>query len=150
MTSLDYSIRVRTGFTAFGVSCFMYVAAFVVLWFLSGRAPAPRVAAPSHVRPAVASDLDESLAEMDRANQGLVATVAAWLAISAFWVVFSLVFVAVQVLAVIAGIIFVAKDTKERGVENAPLWIILVIVGGLLGLVAYLVFRPAGKSERVA
>lgn len=46
-------------------------------------------------------------------------------------------------LLVILGLAWVAKDAKARGMEGA-LWVIIVLISGILGLLVYLVARPAG------
>ncbi len=44
----------------------------------------------------------------------------------------------------IALLIWVAKDAKNRGMENPVLWMILVMFTGIIGLVIYLCTRPSG------
>ena len=45
----------------------------------------------------------------------------------------------------IAILVWVAKDAKSRGMDNAVLWMILVMVIGVIGLVIYLLARPQGN-----
>jgi ABC-type tungstate transport system substrate-binding protein len=45
----------------------------------------------------------------------------------------------------IALLVWVAKDAKARGMDNAVLWMILVIVTGLIGLIVYLLARTQGN-----
>jgi putative component of membrane protein insertase Oxa1/YidC/SpoIIIJ protein YidD len=52
--------------------------------------------------------------------------------------------VALFVLSVIL-LIWVAKDAKNRGVDNPILWMILVFFTGVIGLVIYLAVRPSGN-----
>jgi hypothetical protein len=54
--------------------------------------------------------------------------------------------------AVIAGIVvnilllvWVAKDAKSRGMDNAVVWVLLVVFTGLIGLLVYILSRPAGE-----
>ena len=55
-------------------------------------------------------------------------------------------FVGFIVLAVIALnvalLVWVAKDAKNRGMDNAVLWMILVMLTGLIGLIIYILTRP--------
>ncbi|MGA3023890.1 MAG: hypothetical protein ABSF98_03875 [Bryobacteraceae bacterium] len=52
----------------------------------------------------------------------------------------------VAVLALhIAILVWVARDAKSRGMDNAVLWMILVLVTGLIGLVVYLLARTQGN-----
>ena len=44
----------------------------------------------------------------------------------------------------IAILVWVAKDAKARGMDNSILWMVLVMCTGLLGLIIYLLARPAG------
>ena len=53
-------------------------------------------------------------------------------------------FLAVIVALHIAILVWVAKDAKARGMDNAVLWMILVIVTGLIGLVVYILARTQG------
>jgi phospholipase D-like protein len=41
--------------------------------------------------------------------------------------------------------IWVSRDAKARGMDNATLWVVLVIFLGLIGLVIYLIVRPKGN-----
>jgi len=45
----------------------------------------------------------------------------------------------------IALLVWVARDAKNRGMDNAILWMILVMVTGLIGLIIYLLTRPKGS-----
>jgi hypothetical protein len=48
-------------------------------------------------------------------------------------------------VAIIIGMaVFVYKDAKKRGMDNAVLLTILTVVTGPLGLIIYLVMRPKG------
>ena len=42
-------------------------------------------------------------------------------------------------------LIWVAKDAKARGMDNAVLWMIVVFFIGLIGLIIYLFSRPTGN-----
>lgn len=44
----------------------------------------------------------------------------------------------------IALLIWVARDSKSRGMDNSVMWMILVMFTGLLGLVIYIFSRPQG------
>src|SRR5881394_2737329 len=54
-----------------------------------------------------------------------------------------LVLVGIIILNV-ALLIWVAKDSKARGLDNSVLWMILVMFTGVLGLVIYIFSRPKG------
>ena len=41
----------------------------------------------------------------------------------------------------IAVAVWVYKDAKKRG-ENAALWLVIIIFGGLIGLLIWFAFRP--------
>lgn len=45
----------------------------------------------------------------------------------------------------IAILVWVAKDSKARGMDNSVLWMILVMITGVLGLIIYLFARPQGN-----
>jgi hypothetical protein len=45
----------------------------------------------------------------------------------------------------IALLIWVARDAKNRGMDNPVLWMILVMFTGIIGLVVYLFVRPPGS-----
>ena len=42
----------------------------------------------------------------------------------------------------IALLIWVARDAKSRGMDNAVIWMILVMLTGIIGLIIYLFTRP--------
>jgi hypothetical protein len=45
----------------------------------------------------------------------------------------------------VALLIWVARDAKARGMDNAVLWMILVMVTSVIGLVIYIYSRPKGE-----
>lgn len=59
--------------------------------------------------------------------------------------VVSLVISIVSLVVWIFVVIWVAKDAKARGMDNGGLWVVLVLFLGLVGLIIYLVVRPAGE-----
>jgi hypothetical protein len=50
----------------------------------------------------------------------------------------------------IALLIWVAKDAKSRGMDNAVVWMILVMCTSVIGLVIYLNSRPKGELIKCA
>ncbi|MGZ8845361.1 MAG: PLDc N-terminal domain-containing protein [Pyrinomonadaceae bacterium] len=44
----------------------------------------------------------------------------------------------------IALLIWVAKDSKARGMDNSVMWMILVIFTSWVGLIIYILSRPKG------
>jgi len=44
----------------------------------------------------------------------------------------------------IALLVWVAKDAKARGMDNAVVWMVLVMCTSVLGLVIYILSRPKG------
>jgi hypothetical protein len=57
-----------------------------------------------------------------------------------------LIFFIVGIIALnIALLVWVARDSKNRGMDNSVLWMILVMVTGILGLIIYLFARPQGN-----
>ena len=59
--------------------------------------------------------------------------------------VFLIVFAICWIALVIYLWVWVARDAKARGLDNAVLWMVLVIFTGLLGLIIYLLARPKGN-----
>ena len=45
----------------------------------------------------------------------------------------------------IALLVWVAKDAKNRGMDNAVLWMILVMLTGIIGFIIYILVRPQGN-----
>jgi hypothetical protein len=55
------------------------------------------------------------------------------------------IFIFIAIIAInIALLVWVAKDSKSRGMDNSVLWMILVMFTGVIGLVIYLLARPQG------
>jgi hypothetical protein len=55
----------------------------------------------------------------------------------------------VIVLAIdIAVAVWINKDAKARGLENATMWTVLGFFLGLLGLLIYILARPQGPTSR--
>ena len=55
-----------------------------------------------------------------------------------------IVFIAVN----IAMIVWVAKDSKARGMDNSIVWMLLVLFTSVIGLIIYILTRP--KGDKVA
>jgi hypothetical protein len=56
-----------------------------------------------------------------------------------------LLIIPVVVIALnIALLIWVHKDAKSRGMDNAPMWMLLVMCMSVIGLILYLHARPVG------
>lgn len=54
-------------------------------------------------------------------------------------------FVIIAFIAInIALLVWVAKDAKNRGMDNSVLWMILVMLTGIIGLIIYILVRPQG------
>jgi hypothetical protein len=45
----------------------------------------------------------------------------------------------------IALLVWVARDAKARGMDNAVLWMVLVLFTSVLGLIIYIFSRPQGE-----
>ena len=62
-----------------------------------------------------------------------------------------LVFIVLAAFAInIALLVWVARDSKSRGMDSSVLWMILVMVTSLLGLIIYLFSRPQGNLVQCA
>jgi hypothetical protein len=48
----------------------------------------------------------------------------------------------------IALLVWVARDAKARGMDNAVMWMVLVMFTSVLGLIIYLFSRPQGDLSR--
>ena len=56
-----------------------------------------------------------------------------------------LLFIPVVVIALnVALLLWVHKDAKSRGMENIPMWLLLVFSMSVIGLILYLHARPVG------
>lgn len=65
-----------------------------------------------------------------------------------FTVTGSGVFIAISIALFILNVIplvWVAKDARTRGLEEAELWVALVLFFSVIGLVGYLICRPKGR-----
>jgi uncharacterized membrane protein YhaH (DUF805 family) len=76
-------------------------------------------------------------------NDGSAAASAAGCGIcGSFFIFFFLAIVALNV----AILVWVARDAKARGMDNAILWMLLVFFTGIVGLIVYLLVRPQGNT----
>lgn len=58
----------------------------------------------------------------------------------------SMLLIPIVFLAInIALLIWVAKDSKARGLDNSIVWVLLVLFTSVIGLIVYLVTRPEGE-----
>jgi hypothetical protein len=54
-------------------------------------------------------------------------------------------FIIIAIIALnIAILVWVAKDAKNRGMDSAVIWMILVLLTGIIGLILYILTRPKG------
>lgn len=64
----------------------------------------------------------------------------------------SVVFLIVGILGLIALniaiLIWVARDSKNRGMDSSVLWMFLVMFTGIIGLVIYMFSRPQGQMAQ--
>ena len=57
-----------------------------------------------------------------------------------------LIFIVLAAIAInVAILVWVARDAKARGMDNAVLWMLVVFFLGIIGLVIYLLVRPQGN-----
>jgi uncharacterized membrane protein YhaH (DUF805 family) len=62
-----------------------------------------------------------------------------------------LVFIPILIIVLnIALLVWVARDAKARGMDNAVVWMILVMCTSIIGLIIYLFSRPQGNLIRCA
>jgi uncharacterized membrane protein YhaH (DUF805 family) len=59
-------------------------------------------------------------------------------------VAFMVTFVIAMIALNIALLVWVARDAKARGLDNAVMWMILVMFTSVLGLIIYIFARPQG------
>lgn len=58
-----------------------------------------------------------------------------------------LIMIPIVIIAVnIAMIVWVAKDSKARGMENSIVWMLLVFFTSVVGFVIYILSRPKGDK----
>ena len=75
-------------------------------------------------------------------NETTPGEAAAGIAAMGGCMVFVLIMLAIQIFIMI----WVYKDAKARGMDNAVLWLVIVLITGLIGLVIYLFVRPKGET----
>ena len=63
--------------------------------------------------------------------------------------VFLLIPIALLALHIVL-LVWVARDAKARGMDNAVMWMILVLILGVIGLVIYILSRPQGNLIQCA
>jgi len=68
-------------------------------------------------------------------------------AFSIFVAVFAIAFVFILINLVLHAIIaiWIVKDAKNRGMDEVLIWGVVGFVAGIIGLIIYILTRPAGK-----
>lgn len=56
-----------------------------------------------------------------------------------------LIFLAVMLIINIALLVWIYRDSKNRGMGNSGLWVLLVLLAGLVAYIVYFVVRPKGN-----
>ena len=77
-------------------------------------------------------------------DEDAAAAAAAGTACAACGGLFIVVIIGILVLN-IALLVWVTRDAKNRGIENAVLWLIVVLIAGPIGLIVYVLSRPKGN-----
>ena len=68
--------------------------------------------------------------------------------LSTLFIVIAAILVPIVILIfVIIALVYVAKDSKNRGMDSPVLWVLLVIFLGLIGLIIYFIVRPGGALK---
>jgi hypothetical protein len=75
-------------------------------------------------------------------SDGGAAGVAGCAACSGFLIMVPLAIIALD----IAILVWVAKDSKARGMDSPVLWMLLVFFTSFIGLIVYLLVRPPGNT----
>jgi Phospholipase_D-nuclease N-terminal len=121
MDYTDYEDERRSplGAIIVAVSLALLLAASGALYWAMGRSNAPPVRPPTDERPVVT-------AETVRQIRNLMFEVA-YLATS------------------IALLVWVARDTRNRGMDSGAIWMLIVLAFNLIGLIIYMASRPAGQ-----
>lgn len=52
--------------------------------------------------------------------------------------------------ASVAMLVWVARDAKNRGMDNAVVWMLFVFLANVIGLIVYIFSRPQGNLVRCA
>jgi hypothetical protein len=56
------------------------------------------------------------------------------------------IFIIIGIIALnIAILVWVTRDAKNRGMDNAVMWLIVVLIAGPIGLIVYFLSRPKGN-----
>ena len=71
------------------------------------------------------------------------AAVGVCAAMSGVLIMIPILFIAIN----IAMIVWVAKDSKARGMENSIVWMLLVFFTRFLGFIIYILSRPKGDKD---
>ena len=85
--------------------------------------------------------LSTALAAAQQDDGSAAASAAGCGICGSFFIFFFLALVAINV----AILVWVARDAKNRGMDNAVLWMLLVFFTGLVGLIVYILVRPQGN-----
>jgi uncharacterized membrane protein YhaH (DUF805 family) len=80
------------------------------------------------------------LAQSDEEIAGAAASAGGCLACGGFFMFMGLAILALN----IALLVFVYKDARNRGMDNAVVWLIVVLFFPLLGVIVYLLARTKG------
>jgi hypothetical protein len=91
-----------------------------------------------------AKEFQQAAKEWEKAVRGSGKEAAEGCAIAGVGCVIAIIFSIVSFGIMIAIMVWVYKDAKARGDQNAVLWLVLTLFTGLIGLIIYIVVRPKG------
>jgi hypothetical protein len=91
-----------------------------------------------------AKEFQQAAKEWEKAMQTSGKEAAEGCAVAGVGCVAAIVFSIIMFGIAIAIMVWVFKDAKARGDQNAVLWLVLVFFTGIIGLIIYIVVRPKG------
>jgi putative component of membrane protein insertase Oxa1/YidC/SpoIIIJ protein YidD/uncharacterized membrane protein YhaH (DUF805 family) len=91
-----------------------------------------------------AREIQQAAKEWEKAVRGSGKEAAEGCAVAGAGCVIAIIFSIIMFGVAIAIMVWVFKDAKARGDQNAVLWLVLVFFTGIIGLIIYIVVRPKG------
>jgi len=114
-------------------------------WGGAGYDPAVETHSSAYLAPQSSDSSDQKTKDRSKElTEDDKKAIAAACAGGGIWCAVMIFFVVVALAVKVAMIIWVYKDSKARGDQNAVLWIVLLLFTNIIGLVIYLVVRPKG------
>ena len=116
----------------------VFFSLFISATFAQNNTIEPDITPQTQIEPLTAEEIAQQRKELEEAaDQACAVCGGGILTVAVIFVIF--------IILSILLLVWVARDAKNRSMDNSVLWMLLVMFTNIIGLVIYLLSRPQGQ-----